>query len=103
MWYDSMTEDGEIDWQNTLNDKNDIFLIDGEGNKLADSMFLNFWWTEDKYASDELLKKSEEHAGKIGVDSKEIYAGIDVQENGTATPIRWDLYLKNHQMKHILH
>ena len=95
MWYDSMTEDGEIDWQNTLNDKNDIFLIDGEGNKVADSMFLNFWWTEDKYASDELLKKSEEHAGKIGIDSKEIYAGMDVQENGTATPIRWDLFEKS--------
>ena len=95
MWYDSMTKDGKIDWQNTLNDKNDIFLIDGEGNKVADSMFLNFWWTEDKYASDELLKKSEEHAEKIGVDSKEVYAGMDVQENGTATPIRWDLFEKS--------
>ena len=94
MWYDSMTKDGEINWQNTLNDKNDIFLIDGEGNKVADSMFLNFWWTEDKYAQDELLKKSEEHAEKIGVDSKEVYAGIDVQANGTATPIKWDLFEK---------
>lgn len=95
MWYDSMTKDGEINWQNTLNDKNDIFLIDGEGNKVADSMFLNFWWTEDKYAQDELLKKSEEHAEKIGVDSKEVYAGIDVQANGTATPIKWDLFEKS--------
>ena len=100
MWYDSMTKDGEIDWQNTLNDKNDIFLIDGEGNKVADSMFLNFWWTEDKYAQDELLKKAEEHANQMGFDSKEIYAGIDVQANGTATPIKWDLFEKSENETH---
>ena len=100
MWYDSMTKDGEIDWQNTLNDKNDIFLIDGEGNKVADSMFLNFWWTEDKYAQNELLKKAEEHANQMGFDSKEIYAGIDVQANGTATPIKWDLFEKSENETH---
>ena len=45
MWYDSITKDGEMDWQNALTDKNDYFLIDGDKNAVADSMFLNFWWT----------------------------------------------------------
>ncbi|MBU5899925.1 hypothetical protein JVW24_22685, partial [Vibrio cholerae O1] len=45
MWYDSMTKDGDMDWQNALTDKNEYFLLDEDKNKVADSMFLNFWWT----------------------------------------------------------
>ena len=95
MWYDSMTKDGEIDWQNTLNDKNDIFLIDGEGNKVSDSMFLNFWWTNKELIEKELLKNSDKNASKLGIDPYSLYAGIDTQANGTTTPIRWDLLEKS--------
>lgn len=95
MWYDSMTAEGEMDWQNTLNEKNEMFLIDSDSKPVSDSMFLNFWWTNKKYVEEELIKKAEEHANKIGFDSKEIYAGIDVQSDGTGTPIRWDLFEKS--------
>lgn len=92
MWYDSMTKDGKMDWQNALTDQNNVFLVDGENKDMADSMFLNFWWTNKKYASQELLKKSRENAEKLGVDPYSLYAGIDTQENGSGTPINWSLF-----------
>lgn len=91
MWYDAMTVEGKLDWQNAFNEKNKDFMIDASGNKLADTMFLNFWWTTDKLASEQLLKKSNEYAKSLNVNSKDLYAGIDVQANGTATPIKWEL------------
>ena len=92
MWYDSMTEGGEMDWQNALTDKNRYALLDEEGNAVSDSMFLNFWWNTNTYAPDELLKASEEKAAETGVDPYDLYAGIDVQANGTDTPVRWNLF-----------
>ena len=92
MWYDSITKDGEMDWQNALTDKNDYFLIDGDKNVVADSMFLNFWWTNKKLADKELLKASNERAKELGLNPYDLYAGIDVQANGVNTPIRWDLF-----------
>ena len=88
MWYDSMTKDGKMDWQNALTDENAYFMEENA----ADSMFLNFWWTNDKLADKELLKASREKAKEEGVDPYELYAGIDVQAEGTMTPIRWDLF-----------
>ncbi|NKF06455.1 discoidin domain-containing protein [Clostridium gasigenes] len=92
MWYDSMTKDGEMDWQNALTDKNDYFLVDGDKNAVADSMFLNFWWTNKKLVEKELLKASNKKAEEVGVNPYDVYAGVDMQENGTGTPIRWDLF-----------
>ncbi len=93
MWYDSMTVDGEMDWQNALTDKNKDYLVDADMNPLADTMFLNFWWNTDKFAKDKLLKKSNEKAKKENIDPYSLYAGIDVQENGFATPVKWDLFM----------
>jgi endo-beta-N-acetylglucosaminidase D/plastocyanin len=92
MWYDSMTSDGKMDWQNALTDKNEAYLVDADMNPLADSMFLNFWWTTDQLADKELLKASNEKAKEIGIDPYNLFAGIDVQENGYSTPVRWDLF-----------
>ena len=91
MWYDAITVEGKLDWQNQLNEKNKNFIIDENGNKIADSMFLNFWWTTDKLAPEQLLKKSSEYATSLGYNSKDLFAGIDIQANGTATPIKWEL------------
>lgn len=92
MWYDSITKDGQMDWQNALTDKNDYFLIDDNKEKVADSMFLNFWWTNKKFADKQLLKASNAKAKEIGVNPYDLYAGIDIQANGTGTPLRWDLF-----------
>lgn len=92
MWYDSMTESGAMDWQNALTDENQFFLIDADQEAVADSMFLNFWWTEEELAAEELLKASNEKAAALGLNPYDLYAGIDVQANGYDTPIRWDLF-----------
>lgn len=91
MWYDAMTIEGKLEWQNQLNDKNKDFVINTDGKNVADDMFLNFWWTTNKLAGEQLLKKSNEYAKTLGYDSKKLYAGIDMQANGTATPIKWEL------------
>lgn len=92
MWYDSMTESGKMDWQNALTDNNKYFVVDEEGNPVADSMFLNFWWTTDTLAPEELLKASAEKAAEAGVDPYSLYAGIDIQANGYKTPVKWNLF-----------
>lgn len=95
MWYDSMTEEGEMDWQNSLTDKNDYFLVDGDKSAVADSMFLNFWWTSKKFVEDELLKAANKKAEELGIDPYKLFAGIDTQADGTNTPVRWDLLEKS--------
>lgn len=92
MWYDSITKDGKMDWQNALTDKNDYFLIDENKEKIADSMFLNFWWTNKSLADKELLKASRDRAKELGLNPYDLYAGIDVQANGTNTKVRWNLF-----------
>jgi len=97
MWYDSMTVDGEMDWQNALTDKNKFAIIGDDQEQIADSMFLNFWWNTETYAPDELLKASVEKAAELGVDPYDLYAGIDVQANGYNTPVRWNLFAPDGQ------
>ncbi len=91
MWYDSLTKDGEMDWQNALTEKNDYFLIDADKEKVADSMFLNFWWTTNRLSEQELLIESNLRAITLGINPYSLYAGIDIQANGTNTQIRWGL------------
>ncbi|WP_449621786.1 endo-beta-N-acetylglucosaminidase [Robertmurraya sp. Marseille-Q9965] len=80
MWYDSMIDDGSIRWQNYLTDRNKMFLQDGE-NRISDSMFLNFWWTNQQSSHNKALE--------IGRNPYELFTGIDVEANGTKTNISW--------------
>lgn len=100
MYYDAMTSEGKLEWQNALNEKNAQFLMTENGEPVSDSMFLNFWWTEDRYADQELLKASNQKATEIGVDPYQVYAGIDVQAKGYMTPVRWDLFEKSANETH---
>lgn len=92
VYYDSMTSEGKMDWQNALTDKNTMFMKDEDGTALSDGMFLNFWWTEEELADQELLKASAQKAEELGIDPYEIYAGVDIQSDGYATPIQWNLF-----------
>ena len=87
VYYDSMTSEGKMDWQNALTDKNTMFMTDEEGNAVADEMFLNFWWTEDELADKDLLKASGEKAEELGISPYDLYAGVDVQAEGYLTPV----------------
>lgn len=98
MWYDSMTKEGKMDWQNALTDQNDAFMVDAEMKPVADNMFLNFWWNTKKLAGDKLLEKSAAKAKELQIDPYELFAGIDVQEDGYMTPVRWSLFTdQNHR------
>ena len=97
MWYDSMTVDGEMDWQNALTDKNKYAVIGDGQEQIADSMFLNFWWNTNTFAPDELLKATQAKAEELGVDRYDLYAGIDLQANGYYTPVRWNLFAPDGQ------
>lgn len=92
VYYDSMTSEGKMDWQNALTDKNAMFLQDDQGNAVADEMFLNFWWTEEELADKELLKASKEKAEELGLNPYQLFAGVDIQADGYLTPVRWDLF-----------
>lgn len=92
IYYDSMTVDGKMDWQNALTEKNAAYLMNEDGESVADEMFLNFWWTTEKLAGEELLKASAGLAKEKGIDPYDLYAGVDIQSNGYDTPIRWDLF-----------
>ncbi|MCT3305182.1 endo-beta-N-acetylglucosaminidase [Lactiplantibacillus pentosus] len=98
MWYDSMTKDGKMDWQNALTKENQSYLVDANMKPVADSMFLNFWWTKKRLASQDLLKKSRDRAEKLGLNPYNLFAGIDVQADGTSTPVRWDLFANQHNV-----
>ncbi|OKP71329.1 endo-beta-N-acetylglucosaminidase [Paenibacillus sp. P3E] len=82
VWYDSMTKEGSISWQNALNDKNAMFLQDN-GKQITDSMFLNFWWKD--------LESSAEKAKSLGRSPFDLYAGIDVEAKGYDTKVNWNL------------
>ncbi|MBO3443178.1 discoidin domain-containing protein [Clostridium sp. CCUG 7971] len=104
IWYDSMIDDGRVFWQNRLNDYNKDFL--GTNKKtLSDGMFLNFWWTNEKYGAvdpentqnripytvtGKELKESAKLAKRMKRSPYDLYAGVDVQADGYNTKIKWD-------------
>lgn len=94
VYYDSMTTDGEMDWQNALTEKNAAYLMSESGENVADEMFLNFWWTDEELAEQELLKSSAELAAEKQIDPYALYAGVDIQSDGYNTDIQWNLFEK---------
>ena len=55
-------------------------------------MFLNFRWTEDKLAGDDLLAASSNQSQRTRHRPVFSYAGIDVQADGYDTPVKWNLF-----------
>lgn len=81
-FYDSMNQQGQLSWQNALNDDNEMFMVTEDGDAVSDTMFLNFWWTNESRVEQELLKATAEKALELGLDPYDFYAGIDVEANG---------------------
>lgn len=63
IWYDSVTENGELKWQNALNSQNCAFF------DACDGIFLNYTWTEDH------LDSSKKAAGDR---HRDVFVGLDV-------------------------
>src|SRR5699024_12067168 len=49
-WYDSVTESGDIDYQNEFNSANSGWVQNEGLGRVSDSIFLNYWWNHDKLA-----------------------------------------------------
>ncbi|RII18705.1 Glycosyl hydrolase family 85 [Streptomyces sp. YIM 130001] len=80
-WYDSMTVDGSVNWQDALNDRNQPFF------EAASSMFLNFNWTPQDLTSSGRL------AGRLDRGRYELWAGVDVEGDGWDKSVDWDALL----------
>ncbi|KAL4189599.1 hypothetical protein AMTRI_Chr08g207970 [Amborella trichopoda] len=74
IWYDSVTKDGILSWQNQLNDLNKPFF------DLCDGIFVNYSWQED------YPKSSAAVAGSRNFD---VYMGVDVFGRGTYGGGQW--------------
>ncbi|KAM5556757.1 cytosolic endo-beta-N-acetylglucosaminidase 1 [Rosa sericea] len=75
IWYDSVTTDGKLYWQNQLNEKNKPFF------DISDGIFVNYAW-EQNYP-----KLSAAVAGDRKFD---VYMGIDVFGRGTFGGGQWN-------------
>lgn len=77
-WYDSMTVNGSVSWQGALNSSNQAFF------ETADDMFVDFRWTASGLAS------SGTRAEQLGRSRYELWAGVDVEANGSDKSVNWD-------------
>ncbi|MFI1366588.1 endo-beta-N-acetylglucosaminidase [Streptomyces griseochromogenes] len=77
-WYDAMTVNGTVSWQGALDSQNQAFF------QAADDMFVDFRWSAATLAS------SGTKAGQLGRGRYELWAGVDVESNGSDTSVDWD-------------
>jgi len=68
IWYDSVTVTGQLKWQNSLNQYNQVFF------DACDGIFLNYIW------NDWMLASSKSLAGENR--ATQVYVGIDVFGRG---------------------
>ncbi|XP_060831434.1 cytosolic endo-beta-N-acetylglucosaminidase-like isoform X1 [Bombus pascuorum] len=70
IWYDSVTNEGKLNWQNELNSKNIDFFLN------CDAIYLNYNWMKSK------LKNSLALAKNHSRDIYDIYVGLDIWGRG---------------------
>ena len=71
LWYDSVTTEGDVYYQNGLTSMNDSFVL------ASDGLFTNYKWTEKDIASSRPLAKEK------GVPTEDIFFGVDVWAQNT--------------------
>ena len=78
VWYDSVTKEGKLSWQNELNGQNYSFF------ELCDGIFTNYNWRVDdeKNSIENSLATLEEHKATAG-RNLDIFFGVDVFGRGT--------------------
>ncbi|WP_235207932.1 endo-beta-N-acetylglucosaminidase [Saccharicrinis fermentans] len=79
-WYDAMLNDGTVNWQHEINDRNQMFFQSGD-TLVSDQMFLDFRYNSEN------LRRTKKKVEKLGRNIYDVYGGIDVQNNGYETEI----------------
>ncbi|OEL25010.1 Cytosolic endo-beta-N-acetylglucosaminidase 2 [Dichanthelium oligosanthes] len=74
IWYDAITVEGDLDWQNKLNEYNKPFF------DVCDGLFANYTWKE---------KYPEDSAAVAGNRKYDVYMGIDVFGRNTYGGGQW--------------
>ncbi|XP_058508855.1 cytosolic endo-beta-N-acetylglucosaminidase isoform X1 [Solea solea] len=69
VWYDSVVENGQLNWQNELNQSNRLFF------DACDGFFTNYNWTEEH------LERMKDYSG-LGGRGADVYVGVDVFARG---------------------
>jgi mannosyl-glycoprotein endo-beta-N-acetylglucosaminidase len=68
LWYDAVTTEGELKWQNALNDLNEPFF------DACDGIWLNYGWKEGELKC---------FAARAGARAADVFVGVDVFGRGT--------------------
>lgn len=81
-WYDSQANDGDIDYQNAINEKNDMYVTPAEdGTYAVDEFFLNYNWGVDE------INTTVDTMKKHNRSPFDAYAGFEVQQKSFHTEI----------------
>lgn len=83
MWYDAMTQDGNVRWQGALNATNQMFFQEPDMPPVSNTMFLDFRWRPARLAASRDLAQS------LKRDPYDLYAGVDVEANGYNSRVDW--------------
>lgn len=87
-WYDSMSNRGNVSYQNAVNSYNDSFMKpDSDGVYAVNDFFMNYGWYGGEVDETVSTMKS------LNRNQFDAFAGIDVQQNGINTPFRDHLLL----------
>ncbi|MGG7096746.1 endo-beta-N-acetylglucosaminidase [Clostridium sardiniense] len=81
-WYDSMTTEGPVKYQDSLNPLN-VGFFQNEGKRVTDEFFLNYNWDMPSTSFPEKSKvdMSVDTAKSVGRSQYDVYAGVEVQQN----------------------
>jgi endo-beta-N-acetylglucosaminidase D len=83
IWYDSVTSNGDLKWQNELNDLNKMYF------DACDGIFLNYFWKP------EMVERTASRAGERRHD---VYVGIDVWGRGSYGGGKFDAHVALHKI-----
>ena len=73
-WYDSILDSGRISYQNLFNSNNSNWVYNETDGRVSDSIFLNYWNTDDRDG----LMESAEYAESLGLNPRDaIFYGVE--------------------------
>lgn len=76
-WYDSMSKNGSIQYENALTSNNEMFFQDGN-DIVTNGFFTNYWWND--------MGSSRDKAVSLGRSQYDVYAGVYTEADGYNEP-----------------